>query len=379
MTQPVDVSSGDLTQLSVTEQARLLEEVRLSRSMVTHHQPFARTPHIPAFSGDATKGFDYGYWKGLVQSLKTSYNDDSIIQAIRKSATGQPAQIIGTLSISCTLSDIFDALDTAYDLVLDEPSAWQKFYNARQLPKESVVDWHTRLTGIWSRIPAHGPSNLTIKKRLWDGLQSEQTKESSRHQYDNDDIKEADFVRYLRRLVDSRSASKATPTSSAIQDSTEVEELMKQVAVLSSQVAALKTSNSPAAPRQNRSKTRGKRHQDGKVEAKSRAEVSHQESTDAPHYEYYSCPQYPEAAAYERCATQPEPYPGPKLHQPRAQYPEPYHHQQYVQPPYYGYPVHGYQPRQPVMQHPYRPNRGHFYKSDPRNQTSQQTRQQKNI
>jgi len=263
MAQPVDVSGGNLSDLSNEDQARLLEEVRISRQIITQQQqPPLRTPNIPSFNGDGAKGIDYSYWKALVLSLQPNYSDVSLIQAIRKSAYGQPAQIIGTLPISCTLNDIFHALDTAYELVLDEPTAWQKFYNARQQVKEPIVDWHTRLTSMWSQIPNHGPALLNIKKRLWDGLSSDQMKESSRHQYDNDTVDEAAFVRYLRHLAESRaSSSKVSHSSNMLQHSQEVDELKKQVASLITAVESLKSHDSSPDHSHNNYKGRPTRHQ----------------------------------------------------------------------------------------------------------------------
>ena len=160
-----------------------------------------------------------------------NYTDASIIQAIRKSVSGQPAQIVGTLPVDCTLPTIINALDTAYDLILDAPTAWQRFYNAKQSSKESVVEWHTRLIGIWSQIPGHGMAELHIKKRLWDGLYSDQVRESTRHHYDNDDVTEVEFVKYLRRLSEGKqTTSKATINALQSTEQNEISELRLQIA-----------------------------------------------------------------------------------------------------------------------------------------------------
>ena len=93
---PVDLSAGDIGKLSPIEQARLIEELRLSRQLLGRQsESQIRSPHLPPFSGDTTKGFDYIYWKDLITSLSLSYSDVSLIQAIRKAVSGQPAQIIG--------------------------------------------------------------------------------------------------------------------------------------------------------------------------------------------------------------------------------------------------------------------------------------------
>ena len=178
---PVDLSAGDIGKLSPIEQARLIKELRLSRQLLGRQsESQIRSPHLPPSSDDTTKGFDYSYWKDLITSLSLSYSDVSLIQAIRKAVSGQPAQIIGRLQVNCTLNDIFTALDTTYEAIHDEPAAWQLFYSVKQSRSESVVEWHTRLCSVWARIPDPGDVGLKIKKRLWTGLYSDAMKESSR-------------------------------------------------------------------------------------------------------------------------------------------------------------------------------------------------------
>ena len=82
------------------------------------------------------------------------------------------------MGIDCTLNQALAVLDTAYDPVFDTASEWQDFYSAKQLPKESIVEWHTRLTRLWKIIPEQCDSKQQIKTKLWSGLYSENIKES---------------------------------------------------------------------------------------------------------------------------------------------------------------------------------------------------------
>lgn len=236
MATHVDISSGSLSSLSDEQQARICEELRMSRAILQQQQPNShRIPGIPTFSGEASKGVDYHYWRRLVKGLQPTYADVSIIQSIRKSITGLAAQIIGTLEINCSLDDILNALDTAFDHIHDEESAQQKFYNAVQGPKASLVEWYTRLTTLWMHIPDRGTKHLQVKKRLWNGLRSSVTREASRAQFDNDDVKEVDFVKYLRRLVEGDNAAPKVSVN-AVQVDSEVESLRKQVAALTTRL-----------------------------------------------------------------------------------------------------------------------------------------------
>ena len=186
----------------------------------------------PSFSGSTSnKGFEYNYWRDIVIGLRRSYTDINIIQGIRKAVSGQPAHIIGRLDIDCSLDNILEALNTVYGDVHDESEALQRFYSAEQSNKESIVDWHTRLSSIWSKIPKPGQPNLKIKKRLWVGLKSSALKESSRHIYDDDTISEVKLVKYLRQLEESKSSLSV--------NTLQVEELQAQVAALQCQVKEL--------------------------------------------------------------------------------------------------------------------------------------------
>lgn len=198
--QPIDPAALDFANLTEEEIIRIREQLEVNRALLNNNN---RMPHVPSFNGEQ-KGYDFAYWRDLVFGLVPTYSEASIIQAIRKSITGQPAQIIGTLGVNCRLTDILGALDTAYGHVHDTAAAWQQFYNAKQKPNETVVEWHTRISNIWSQIPNHGDVELHIKKRLWDGLYSAHMKESARHKYDDDTVTPDAFMRYLRNLEPSK-------------------------------------------------------------------------------------------------------------------------------------------------------------------------------
>ena len=295
MAQKVDLANRNITDMSNDEQKLVLEELKISRALLEYQQQqpqqLPRIPHIPTFTGDASKGFDYQYWKGLIRSVEVNYTDASIIQAIRKSVSGQPAQIVGTLPIDCTLQTIINALDTAYDLILDAPTAWQRFYNAKQSSKESVVEWHTRLTAIWSQIPGHGMAELHIKKRLWDGLHSDQVRESTRHHYDNDDVTEVEFVKYLRRLVEGRqTGGKATLNAIQPADQQDASELRMQIAVLSSRLDALSTTYPRHQATVNYASARNNNRSNSRIQQQSNNVENTTNNNNPIHSQDYSTP-----------------------------------------------------------------------------------------
>ena len=230
-----------LEDLNDEDKDALLEEIRLNRLLLdrapTQHR---RSPFFPTFSGEG-KSCDYKYWRSAVRSAIDVYDNPCIQQAIRRSVSNQPAQIISNLDYDCTPDDILEALDIAYGDVHSETSAWQAFYNANQSLKENVVEWHTRLCSLWSKIPDNvANKDNYIKTKLWQGLHSTSIKESARHKHDLDTTTTADLLRYLRQLTDSKS-SKSGLSCNIVSDDTSVINLEKKVELLTAQLASLKS------------------------------------------------------------------------------------------------------------------------------------------
>ena len=102
-------------------------------------------------------------------------------------------------------------------------------------------------------IPDHGDSKQHIKIKLWSGLYSENIKESSRHNYDDDSVSEREFVAYLRRRVDTRN----TRSCATVVENTDVEYLRAQVVSLTEQMRLM---NNPKPSKQTIAQHHEKHH-----------------------------------------------------------------------------------------------------------------------
>ena len=142
-------------------------------------------------------------------------------------------------------------------------------------------------------------AELHIKKRLWDGLYLDQLQESSRHQYDNDNVSEVDFVKYLRRLSEGKqSTSKATINALQSTDQKENSELRLQIAALNARLDAMFTTtpNNPNCAQQhddslnpndlyvNDSKPQHHRKQQSRFHNNNHPAVHHNQSYQEPRY-----------------------------------------------------------------------------------------------
>ena len=205
--------------------------------------PRYRAPYLPSFSGDSKSG-EYRNWKRAVLSAMDNFDEYTVIQAIRKSISSQPARIISNLDYDCSVDDIINALNNAYDDIHDDTLSWQVFYNATQNHKEDVIEWHTRLCSLWSNIP-NNPINKEekIKIRLWQGLRSDSLREPSRHKYDMDYVTVASLLKYLRQLENNKSSKSGFACGFVSRDTdsdVNVINLQKKVDELTAQLSKMK-------------------------------------------------------------------------------------------------------------------------------------------
>ena len=94
------------------------------------------------------------YWRESVKSLQSlKHDNNTILQAIRKSISGTAAKVIGCLPFSSTIDKIIEGLDVSFRELKNDAANWQMFYNARQQKTESIIDWNVRLRDLWKKSP----------------------------------------------------------------------------------------------------------------------------------------------------------------------------------------------------------------------------------
>lgn len=226
------VIPDDLSDLDAEQIQSLRDELRLSRLLSDRLTIPSRPPHLPQFSGDS-KGVRFSNFISAINSISRNNDESTIVHSIRKALTGSAADVISILSYEASKDEIISALETNFGDVSDVGSYWQEFYNATQHPKESLIEWRTRLHKIYLKTGNTTDSDVHLKTRLYHGLRDQKLRDQSRHVFDNSNIKEPDLMQYLRKLdTEKVKATSSLQNSASLQYSDELKELKKQVADL---------------------------------------------------------------------------------------------------------------------------------------------------
>ena len=228
MTTPLPTDLGTLT---ADEQIRLREEVRLAREYRLQQLGQHRVPFLPVFSGDSS-GVDFSHFKSAIDSITTSNNDASVLQAIRKSTSGQAAKVLAALDYTTSKDDVIATLEASFGKICDTASCWAEFYAASQHHKESLIEWRTRLFMLHQKTGNTIDSDLQMKTRLYQGLRDSRMKDQALFKYEDSTVSEANLLQFLRKIQENHKHTNAG--SNALQDTSD-----DKVAKLEAQVASL--------------------------------------------------------------------------------------------------------------------------------------------
>jgi hypothetical protein len=147
-------------------------------------------PKLQIFTGaEDKKDTPYEAWKYEVQTLVKEgvYSTHVIATSAKKSLRGEAAKIARRLGCDATLDDLIKKFDGIYGTVEDSNVLLSQFYNATQLPDETVSAWGCRLEDLLDRaltsgLSMPGPSlNNMLRDQFWGGLHHH-LKEPMRHQ-----------------------------------------------------------------------------------------------------------------------------------------------------------------------------------------------------
>ena len=145
------------------------------------------TPKVTVFSGSPGKDCSFGRWRYEVECMINSktYNQQTILHAVRKSLRSPAAELITHLDSDATLDELLSKLESIYGSVLSGQTLLQRFYSETQKQDESCAEWACRLEDI--AYQAQKKMSLADVKTLlvnqfWTGLSDHRIKEALRHQ-----------------------------------------------------------------------------------------------------------------------------------------------------------------------------------------------------
>ncbi|VDI84136.1 Hypothetical predicted protein [Mytilus galloprovincialis] len=182
--------------------------VNVTKMMMNH------PPKITWFSGTEPKAGDttYELWRHEVQCLlKQNYEQDAILNAVRRSLRGEAGLVAMRLELNATVKVIIQKLDSIYGSVDKKEELLAEFYGSRQRPTESVTAWSCRLEGIIGKAVDRGlvqrqDVDNMLHAMIWTGLKPH-LKDISGHKYDT--IGDFDGLRVALRQIESDHSSRS--------------------------------------------------------------------------------------------------------------------------------------------------------------------------
>ena len=229
-----------------------------------------QVPHLPTFSGNTGKGeVSFQRWKYEVKCLKnTGLQENLLLQAIRRSLRGTPADVLTWMGETATVQEILCKLEGLYGTVMSGEALIQKFYSERMLPDESVTNWGCRLEELLSQAVALGkiePSamNGMLKAKFWSDLADDRLKNATRHKVDTTEsftqlCMEVHAVEQELKESDAKKAARPVKHghSHVMQDASnnKQDELLNMIKALSQKLDRLETKVYNPGPRQNDSR-----------------------------------------------------------------------------------------------------------------------------
>lgn len=190
------------THAALSNPPKLKQKENVTKMLMNH------PPKITWFSGTEQKAGDttYELWRHEVQCLlKQNYDEDAILNAVRRSLRGEAGLVAMRLELDATIHDILQKLDSIYGSVDKKEELLAEFYGSRQQPDESVTAWSCRLEGIIGKAVDRGLVRRTdvdamLHAMLWTGLRPS-LKDISGHKYDA--ITDFDGLRVALRQIES--------------------------------------------------------------------------------------------------------------------------------------------------------------------------------
>lgn len=189
-------------------------------------------PKVSCFFGDKKGEITYELWKNEVRILLAqSYDQETKLQAVRRSLRGEAGRVAMRLEQTATVQDIIKKLDSVYAGVEKKEELLAQFYGARQQQTEDVTAWSCRLEDIIGKAVERGlversEVDSMLHSMLWTGL-TPTLKDISGHKYDT--IKDFDSLRVALRQIEKehkqREPKKPQTNKAAIKDNSELSEV----------------------------------------------------------------------------------------------------------------------------------------------------------
>ena len=188
---------------------------------------------IGKFSGTEPTPSDelsFDQWCIDVKSYQTSYPDNVLLPAIRKSIVGKAKSVIRHLSATCTVDEIINILTQEYEGVASSDVIFKDFYQLQQERNEKVqvfsIQLRDMLICLSIRFPDRVPKedhDKILKDRFFYRIKADLSN-SMCHFYDNETITFSELLVKARRNEEEDTTSRVVNKGSAIETEGTLEE-----------------------------------------------------------------------------------------------------------------------------------------------------------
>lgn len=242
----------------------------------TMGQVFKQPVRIAVFSGGKSDS-SYELWRYEVICLsKEGHSKETIMNAIRRSLKGEPANVMMRLGPVHTIEEILQKFDNIYGNVFGTEDILAEFYSARQKAAEDCATWSVRLEALLNQAITKGKvssasANDMLRTMFYKGLRQD-LKDISGHIFHT--TPDFDTLRVAIRKLETdhrpdSSAKPKQPLAKAAQTATDERfgQIQAQLNQLSSQIQQMnqphQSQYESRSSRQNYGGKRGKKRNKG--------------------------------------------------------------------------------------------------------------------
>ena len=132
-----------------------MEDSRSSATANPSHDIRYNPLSLPKFSGvvpTPKSETSFKVWHHTLKAIisEEQLQDNRIKQLVRRSLTGEAAEVLVNLPVTASSKDIIDELISCYDTTGAKVDGWSAFHSASQKVNESITEWKIRLLRLYN-------------------------------------------------------------------------------------------------------------------------------------------------------------------------------------------------------------------------------------
>ena len=131
-----------------------MEDSRSSATVNPSHDIRYNPLSLPNFSGvvpTPKSETNFKVWHHTLKAIisEEQLHDNRIKQLVRRSLTGEAAEVLVNLPVTASSKDIIDELISCYDTTGAKVDGWSAFHSASQRVNEPITEWKIRLLRLY--------------------------------------------------------------------------------------------------------------------------------------------------------------------------------------------------------------------------------------